>query len=584
MNPNSVTTIQDVTPAMVAPSKTNPRKTFAKIDELAASIKLRGLISPITVRPHPKPPAGVHYELVAGERRWRAAKLAKVTTIPAIVRELTDKEVLEIQVIENVQREDVHPMEEAEGYEELISKHGYDVDQIAAKTGKSKAYVYGRLKLCSLGEYARKAFLEDRLNASIALLIARIPDLELQKRATHDVLGETVDDPDGRPEEDPDDLDDPNSPLWSERRTLWVPENLDGSPTPGTSTREIIPMSVREAQIHLQRRYMLRLAVAKFDVSDPRLVPTASACGACEFRTGNQRDLFADVDSDDICTKPSCFEAKTRAAWEAKAAEAEAAGLKVVTADKAASVFTPSAQVRPTSPFVDPKAPVPHDLLPAEAIGKKAPTWEKLVGKKLLEQAPKVLVQDGSGAAHELLDKKKLVELAREAGKIDKPLKPEKSSSSSGSKDPYKDQQARDEQKRDQWTRAVRAALIEAHEKAGDVDMDRDSWSWVLHAIVAVTGTSTLQGIDADVDELLSKKRLSPEHLLLSLLLEDAAQLPRHEGGQLWSDPAKDKELMSGLELVGVDYAKHLERIKASDKEAAKAEKKLVDAKKKGGR
>src|ERR1051325_5469934 len=129
-----MTTVLDLELAAITASPFNHRKKFTGIDELALSIKTQGLISPITVRPQRNRP-GFH-ELVVGERRWRAAKKAGVLTIAAIVRELTDKQVLEIQLIENVQRVDVHPLEEADGYEELLEKHGYDVDGIAAKTGK----------------------------------------------------------------------------------------------------------------------------------------------------------------------------------------------------------------------------------------------------------------------------------------------------------------------------------------------------------------------------------------------------------------------------------------------------------------
>jgi ParB/RepB/Spo0J family partition protein len=136
--------------AKITPSTTNPRKSFPKdkLDELTDSVKRLGVLQPILLRPLN---GGGTYELVAGERRYRASKAAGLTDIPATVRELTDAEVLEIQVIENLQRSDPHELEEAEGYERCSSAHPsgekYTVDEIAAKVGKSRSYVFGRLKL-----------------------------------------------------------------------------------------------------------------------------------------------------------------------------------------------------------------------------------------------------------------------------------------------------------------------------------------------------------------------------------------------------------------------------------------------------
>ncbi len=581
------TQITDIAIGDIHRSPHNPRKTFLGIEELAESIKLKGLINPITVRATDETLMGrPRYELVAGERRWRAAKLAKLTTVPAIVRELSDKDVLEIQVIENVQRADVHPLEEADGYEELIAKHGYDVDGIAAKIGKSTAYVYARLKLASLGEYAREKFLADELVASIALLIARIPSVELQERATKDVLGETTHDsldPEDTDAGHLEDLDDDTSPLSLGRRQLPTSHEDD----PDGLAR--IPMSVREAQIHLRRRYMLRLELATFDTADSQLCPTAGACTTCDYRTGKQPELFADVAAADVCTNPPCFERKTTAAWELKKASAEHNGVKVVEAADAAKVFTPSAQVRPTSPYVDPDDAVPMDLLPAGT--KKAPTWGKLLGKKVgTDDAPYVLVQDLTGAGHELIDKKTAIETLREAGKIDKPLKPEKSSSSSSSsKDPYKDQAEKEAKKRTQWGRAAKASLEEAWDLAYDIDLaDVAWWRWLASAIIGTRADRVqLAGAPSDLEALLAKAKTLADfaRLMTTFLLDEKASLSVSDPPTAYIDPAKDKALIDGLELLGVDYEKHLERIKASDKEAAKAEAKLAkDAAKKGGK
>lgn len=149
----------------IVPSKTNPRKTFPaeSLAELAESIKKLGVLQPILLRPAPGAPLDPEpfYEIVAGERRFRASKLAGMTTIPATVRDISDMEMLELQIIENLQREDLHPLEEAESYEALLEQHkedpDYTVDHVAATLGKSRAYIYARMKLCALRQAARAA-------------------------------------------------------------------------------------------------------------------------------------------------------------------------------------------------------------------------------------------------------------------------------------------------------------------------------------------------------------------------------------------------------------------------------------------
>lgn len=283
-------------------SKTNPRRTWDKaaLEELTESVRSKGILQPILVRPR-----GDGYELVAGERRWRAAKAAGLDAIPAVVRYLSDQEVLEVQVIENLQRADLHPLEEAEGYEVLIQKHGYAVEDLAAKVGKSKGYVYARLKLCALVPEARKAFYEGKLNPSTALLVARIPVKELQQKATKEIASG---------------------------------DRHGGGRFVKAEFQD--PMSVREAAEHIQENYMLRLAEAPWPLADAQLVPRAGACTVCPKRTGNQRELFDDVKSGDVCTDPKCF-AEKREAWKAKIrVEAEASG-KAVIAGKEAKAIKP---------------------------------------------------------------------------------------------------------------------------------------------------------------------------------------------------------------------------------------------------
>src|SRR6201996_3995825 len=153
-------------------STTNPRRTFdeSKLTELAESLRSQGLIQPITVRP-----SSEGYEIVAGARRFRAAHIAEMDEVPVRIVQLTDEQALEWQLIENSQRVDVHPYEEAQGFQRLLDLPGYDVAALAEKTGKSESLVYARLALLQLIPEVAEAFQQERITASHATMIARLP-------------------------------------------------------------------------------------------------------------------------------------------------------------------------------------------------------------------------------------------------------------------------------------------------------------------------------------------------------------------------------------------------------------------------
>lgn len=272
------------------------RKHFdqAAIAELAESIKTVGMLAPIVARrvPDERFPEHGYFEIVAGERRYLAAEKAGLQAVPVSVRELTDEQVLEVQLVENLQREDLHELAEAEGYEGLL-KLGYTAEQIADKCGKSKATVYARMKLLALCKDARKAFYEGKLNSSTALLLARIPVEQLQKQALKEIT----------------------TPRYS---------------------GEV--MSVREASRHIHDNYMLRLGGAGFKTEDASLVPAAGACGPCPKRTGNHLELFGDVKGADVCTDPLCFKAKLAAHAARAITEAKERGQKVISGPEAKKI------------------------------------------------------------------------------------------------------------------------------------------------------------------------------------------------------------------------------------------------------
>lgn len=276
------TVFQVIPLAKLHESPLNPRKRFdpKKLEELTASAKEHGIRTPLIVRPNAD-----GFEIAAGHRRFRAASAAGLATVPAIVRDMTDDEFLELLNFENLQREDVHPLEEADGYRTLMEKSGHDVDTIAAKIGKSVSYVYQRLKLADLTAKVREAFLEEKITAGHAILIAR-----LQPKDQVEALKATT-------------------PHWQDQ-----------------------PWSVRQLASWIQSRIVMDLTKAPFDPTDATLVKKAGACGPCPKRAGANPDLWGDIANGDRCMDAACFQSKVEAWIERRRVEAkkQGDGLRVV--------------------------------------------------------------------------------------------------------------------------------------------------------------------------------------------------------------------------------------------------------------
>ena len=152
----------------ISPNPEQPRRTFtdSSLDELAASIREKGVIQPLIVRKSPRDPD--RYEIVAGERRWRAAQRAQLHEVPAIVRDLDDAEVLEIAIVENIQRADLNAMEEATGYRQLMERFGHTQEALARALGKSRSHVANVLRLLALPQAVQELVRSGELSAGHA--------------------------------------------------------------------------------------------------------------------------------------------------------------------------------------------------------------------------------------------------------------------------------------------------------------------------------------------------------------------------------------------------------------------------------
>lgn len=250
-------------------SVTNPRKHIdaKSLSELAESIKEHGVLSPILVRPYvDEKSTWQDYQLVCGERRYRAAIMAGFETIPANIRVLTDEEAFELQIIENLERKDVHPLDEADAFKSMLDSGKYSLLDIAAKMAKSESFITQRLKLVDLIDEVRTDFLAGHLGIGHAILIARCNPLQ-QK----DIYDEAQ------------------------------PYGAGGLPDYGTiySLKEVIE----------RNSYILDQKVV-FSLEDETLLPEAGACSNCPKRSGCNPVLFSDMQDDDRCFDEACFDKK----------------------------------------------------------------------------------------------------------------------------------------------------------------------------------------------------------------------------------------------------------------------------------
>lgn len=177
--------VTEVAVEEIVPNRYQPREQFdeGKLEELVQSVQEHGVVQPVLVRPRPG-----GYELVAGERRWRAALKAGLSSIPAVVKELSDVELMEIALVENLQREDLNPIEEARAYAKLINEFGLTQEQLARRVGKSRPQVANTLRLLHLDEELQKAILDGQISMGHAKVLLAIEEPSVRKEVAARVL------------------------------------------------------------------------------------------------------------------------------------------------------------------------------------------------------------------------------------------------------------------------------------------------------------------------------------------------------------------------------------------------------------
>lgn len=256
-------TLQFLAIERLRPSLFNPRKTFNAdaLADLKTSISAVGILTPLIARPHPTESGA--FELAAGHRRYTVARDLELPTVPVIVRQYTDDELREVLIVENLQRADVHPLEEADALQSLADA-GWSPTQIAARIGRDTRFVRRRLALRQLGPEGRALFEAGTITLGVAQVLASA-DHETQTRVLEDDLAWELE----------------------QGRALTVAQVVDAITLDSTE-----------------------LASAPWDLTDATLHAPAGACATCPKRTGHQAELLPELAGDDRCLDAACFDAK----------------------------------------------------------------------------------------------------------------------------------------------------------------------------------------------------------------------------------------------------------------------------------
>jgi ParB family transcriptional regulator, chromosome partitioning protein len=283
---NQNTLVQEIPLDRIQPSANNPRGSMdgSALSELSESIKSHGVLQPILVRPV----ADGAFEIICGERRYRACETAGKATIPARILNLSDSEALECATVENVLREDIHPMEEAESFQKLLGMNPTFTPAIVAeRVGKSVSHIFRRLQLLKLDPKLKQFFLDGHMTAAHALVLARLQPAD-QK-------------------------------------------NVVSQLTQATKKGAVEFPSVSRLQAWVEENVWLELNNAPFSKDDAALVSEAGPCSTCPKRTGFNPLLFPEVKQGNACLDRECFQHKLAAYVEIKVKEAPPDAVKIST-------------------------------------------------------------------------------------------------------------------------------------------------------------------------------------------------------------------------------------------------------------
>ncbi len=232
---------------LIRPNKSQPRKNFApdKLEELAESIREQGIIQPLVVTRKEN-----CYEIVAGERRWRAAQKAGLREVPVVIREASEHAVLELALIENIQRQDLNAIEEAQAYRSLVEQFGISQEDVAKRVGKSRTAVTNSLRLLKLPEEIQRDIVEERLSMGHARALLPLENPELIARARHEILNRQL----------------------SVRATEELVRRLKLNPHPVPHKRPQQPdLLLSSLEEQLRKRFQSRVAIRKVGATGGRL-------------------------------------------------------------------------------------------------------------------------------------------------------------------------------------------------------------------------------------------------------------------------------------------------------------------------
>ena len=281
---------------LIDPPPSNTRKTFKEesLEELTLSIKQKGVLQAILVREVTTADTNVtRFQIIAGERRYKAANRAGLTEIPASIKNLSDEEALDAQLVESLQRENIHPLDEAEGFLRLKEVTKLEISDIAQRVAKDMRYVARRLALTDLIEETREDFRNELITLAHTLEICRLsPEIQPYALAA-----------------------------CYEKKYVWNQKQQTQDQVPD---KEKPARHVRYLQSWIEQNIHLNLGKSPFKPDDARLREPGITCVECPQRSGFNQSFFHDIRQTDVCLNPLCFQAKIQTFVEIRKSEIEA--------------------------------------------------------------------------------------------------------------------------------------------------------------------------------------------------------------------------------------------------------------------